>query len=78
MILRDVLPRVRCVHVADTAVRGELEPTIIGSGVVDFHAIFGLLKEYAYDEWFSVEEASGQIPYGIERAVDFIRQRWEG
>lgn len=76
MILNDVVQQVKCVHIADTAVRGKLKPTVIGQGIVDFDSIIGVLKGHAYDGWFSIEEASGQTPGGIEKAVEFIRQNW--
>ncbi|MCK5127562.1 MAG: sugar phosphate isomerase/epimerase [candidate division Zixibacteria bacterium] len=76
MILEKVIGRVNCVHIADTAVRGKLQPTVIGTGVVDFDNIFGSLKEYGYDGWLSIEEASGKEKDGVIEAVKFIRDKW--
>lgn len=75
-LLDHVADRVRCVHIADTAVRGELSPTVIGTGVVSFEAIFRRLKAVGYDEWLSIEEASGQGPQAVSSAVDFVRMHW--
>jgi sugar phosphate isomerase/epimerase len=68
---------VRVVHASDTRVRGRLEPTIIGSGLVPFDRLFGRLKAFGYDHWVSIEEASGTGPQGVASAVEYVRSAWK-
>lgn len=75
-ILEKVIDRVECVHVSDTSVVGTLVPSQIGRGVVPIKEVFSMLKEYKYDGWMSIEEASGTGPEGFRIAVDFVRTSW--
>ncbi|MFC1676752.1 sugar phosphate isomerase/epimerase family protein [Planctomycetota bacterium] len=76
-ILEQVIGRVICVHVADTKEVKKLAPVIIGTGIVDFSAIFSKLKQFNYGGWFSVEEASDQGQAGVTEAVKFVRRTWK-
>ena len=75
-VLELVINRVECVHVADTAVRGELRPTFISAGVAPLQQIFDRLKSAGYEGWFSIEENSGDSLRGIRHAVRFVREQW--
>jgi sugar phosphate isomerase/epimerase len=75
-LLEQVLPRVVCVHVADTRTRGTLEPAVIGTGLVPFAEIFATLKQAGFDGWMCIEEASDTGRAGIEAAIDFVRRAW--
>jgi sugar phosphate isomerase/epimerase len=65
------------VHASDTAVRGRLEPVLLGTGVTPFGALFGRLARAGWDGWICIEEASRQGRPGVEAAVRFVRQTWE-
>jgi sugar phosphate isomerase/epimerase len=76
-VLEKVIDRVVCVHAADTAVRGELRPVQIGTGIVPFRKMFHMLKERGFDGWICIEEASSQGRPGFEAAVRFVRETWQ-
>jgi len=65
------------VHASDTRMRGRLDPTVIGTGLVPFDSLFRRLKASGYDHWVSIEEASGTGPRGVAAAVEFVRSAWE-
>jgi sugar phosphate isomerase/epimerase len=75
-ILKQVYDKVSVVHIADTKSRGELNPTVIGTGLVEFKEIFDYLNEKDYSQWLSIEEASFTGSAGIKTAVDFVRKMW--
>jgi sugar phosphate isomerase/epimerase len=75
LVLESVVDRVECVHIADSATCGALNPTVIGTGMVPFAALFKRLKAAGYDGWFSIEEASGKAD-GIIRALEYFRSGW--
>jgi len=76
-VLEKVLDRVVSVHAADTAVRGELRPVVIGTGLSPFGDMFRMLKGGGFDGWVCIEEASAQGKAGVEAATKFIRRAWE-
>ena len=75
LVLESVIDRVECVHIADTATCGTLNPTVIGTGMVPFATLFKRLKAAGYNGWFSIEEASGKAE-GINRALEYFRSNW--
>lgn len=58
-LLRQVLDRVWTVHMNDTLTVGKWTPAPIGGGLVDFKAVFSVLKQGGFDGWVCIEEASG-------------------
>jgi sugar phosphate isomerase/epimerase len=76
-VLEKVLDRVISVHAADTAMRGELKPVLLGTGLVPFREMFNMLKRAGFDGWICMEEASFQGKAGVETAARFIRRTWE-
>jgi sugar phosphate isomerase/epimerase len=76
-LLEAVLERVVSVHASDTARRGQLQHTLLGSGVTPFAALFGCLRRAGWDGWICMEEASNQGRAGVAAAADFVRRCWE-
>jgi sugar phosphate isomerase/epimerase len=76
-LLEECLDRVVSIHVADTAVRGELKPVLLGTGVTPLAEIFRRLVRAGWDGWMCIEEASFQGRAGLESAVRFVRQSWD-
>ncbi len=75
-LLERVLPRLVSVHASDTATRGALNHTLLGTGLTPYPAIFGRLKRAGWDGWICMEEASYRGQEGVRLAADFIRRAW--
>jgi sugar phosphate isomerase/epimerase len=75
-LLDQVIDRVVTIHASDTRSAEQLSPTVIGSGVGPFAALFERLHRAGWDNWICIEEASGQGRAGVEAAVRYIRQAW--
>ncbi len=75
-LLEKVIDRVECIHIADTRIRGDLVPVLIGTGVVPFDEIFKFLKRSGFNNWLSIEEAAKQGNDGVKSAVRFVREKW--
>jgi sugar phosphate isomerase/epimerase len=75
-VLAQVLDRVVSVHAAETAERGTLEPVLVGTGLVPFDEMFGMLKAAGFDGWICIEEASNHGKAGIKTASQFVRKAW--
>ncbi len=75
-LLEQVIERVVSIHAADTAVRGELRPVLLGTGVTPFGALFSRLHQAGWDGWICIEEASRRGREGVEAAVRFVRKTW--
>lgn len=76
-LLGQVIDRVVSVHAADTAVRGELQHVLLGTGVTPFRKLFGRLHQAGWDGWICMEEASFLGREGVEAAAGFVRQTWK-
>jgi sugar phosphate isomerase/epimerase len=76
-LLEQCIERVVSIHAADTAVHGELQPVLLGTGVTPFDAIFDRLVRAGWDNWICIEEASFQGRAGVEKAAQFVRQLWD-
>jgi len=76
-VLEGVLDQVVSIHAADTATRGKLTPTLLGTGLAPLPAAFGRLKEAGFTGWVCIEEASGMGAEGVRRAVGYCRETWE-
>lgn len=76
-MLDQVIDRVVSVHVADTAVFGQLKPVLIGTGIAPISGIFARLVAAGWDGWLCIEEASFQGADGIAAAVRFVREAWQ-
>jgi sugar phosphate isomerase/epimerase len=76
-LLEPIIDRVVWVHAADTGVRGALKPVVIGTGIVPFHQIFARLHQASFAGGISLEEASGQGPSAMEKALVFTRNAWQ-
>jgi sugar phosphate isomerase/epimerase len=75
-VLKEVLENIETVHAADTANRGNLEPVLLGKGIVPFNTIFKILKQNGFDNWICIEEASNSGIEGVRKANEFIRTTW--
>jgi sugar phosphate isomerase/epimerase len=76
-ILASVVDQVVSIHASDTATRGELNPVVLGTGLVPFRDIFSYLKKNAFDGWICIEEASNTGRSGVEQALSFVRRAWD-
>jgi len=77
-LLDQVIDRVLTLHASDTSAVGEhISPTVIGTGLVPFPAIFRRLRQAGWDGWISIEEASGQGREAVETAVRHVRWAWQ-
>jgi len=76
-LLDQVIDRVVSVHVADTAVFGELRPVAIGTGIAPITAMLARLASAGWDGWACMEEASFQGPSGVQAAARFVRAAWQ-
>jgi sugar phosphate isomerase/epimerase len=75
-ILEQILPRLTSVHASDTSTRGQLNHTLLGTGLTPYHEIFQRLKRAGWDGWICMEEASYRGREGVILAADFIRGAW--
>lgn len=76
MILEQVIAQVRYVHASDIKAPGRLEHVVVGTGAVPLRSIFRKLKGFGYDGWVAVEENSKTGAYGMEQAVNNVKQIW--
>ena len=64
------------VHAADTPIKGQLLPVIIGQGIAPIAETFQRLQRGGWDGWVCIEEASNQGRRGVEEAAEFVRKTW--
>ena len=76
-LLEQCIDRVVSIHAADTAVRGELKPVLLGTGLAPLEAIFRRLVRAGWDNWICIEEASFQGRDGVAKAAHVVRQLWD-
>ena len=76
-LLDQCIERVVSIHAADTAVRGELKPVLLGTGLAPFDVIFRRLVQAGWNNWICIEEASFQGRAGVEKAAQFVRRLWD-
>jgi len=76
-LLDQCIERVVSIHAADTEVRGELKPVLLGTGVTPFDPIFRRLVQAGWNNWICIEEASFQGRAGVEKAAQFVRKLWD-
>lgn len=73
-LLERVIDKVETIHLNETATVGKWTPALIGTGLVDFDAVFATLNKHNFNGWVCIEEASGTGLDGIEKAVKFARK----
>ena len=76
-VLEKVAERVVSVHAADTSTTGTLTHVLLGTGLVPFVQLFGVLKGAGWDGWICMEEGSGLGQEGVRQAAEFVRRTWE-
>jgi len=69
-----VKERVIHVHVSDRS--ADLKHVATGEGVVNFPAVFRILKRAGFDGWLSVEAAGGDGRQAIQTGVEYVRRTW--
>lgn len=75
-LLRQVCDRVVHVHCSDRVAPNEYLHAVTGEGIVDYPAIFRLLREVGYDGWLSIEYNGTQGLDGLRRSVENVRRLW--
>lgn len=75
-VLREVVDQVVTVHAADTSMKGELKPPVVGTGLVPFKEIFSILKAHGFDNYICIEEWSNTGFDGIAKSIANIRELW--
>jgi sugar phosphate isomerase/epimerase len=75
-LLEQVIGRVVSLHVADTAVRGELKPVLLGTGLAPLDRVFHRLQRAGWDGWVCMEEASFRGRQGVEDSARYVRETW--
>ena len=76
-LLERVVSRVETVHAADTAVRGDLQHVLLGTGVTPYPALFEKLRAHKWDGWICMEENARMGRDGVVRAAEYIRTTWD-
>ena len=74
-LARIVADRVVHVHASDR--HADLEHSVAGEGVVDFPAIFRLLKAAGFDGWVSYEAGGSRGLEGLRDGLAYLRRTWE-
>ena len=75
-LLEQIIDRVISVHAADTTVKGQLTPTIIGQGIAPIGETLSRLHRSGWDGWICIEEASREGRHGVDEAAKFVRKTW--
>lgn len=75
-LLAQVREYVVHVHCSDRLKWNEYPHAVTGEGVVDYPAIFRLLKEIGYDSWLSVEYGGAEGLEGLRRSISNVRRLW--
>ena len=76
-MLEAVIDRVVSIHASDSSTRGELNHTLLGTGITPYREMFTCLKKHNWDGWICMEEASYQGREGLEIATAFVRKTWQ-
>jgi sugar phosphate isomerase/epimerase len=76
-VLAEIQDLVVHVHCSDRVGPGTYLHAPAGEGVVDFPAIFNLLKTSGYDGWLSAEYNGPEGLDGLRRALGYIRATWD-
>ena len=76
-IMKQVMPKIKTIHVSDMKEYGTFAPVLIGTGAVPLKETFHYLKEQQFDGWVCIEEASFTGFDGIRSAVATTRKLWE-
>ena len=75
-MLERIFPRVRRIHISDIIESENLNPVLIGKGIVPLTEIFKSLKRNKFSGAFSIEEASFSGFEGVKKADDTSRNLW--
>ena len=72
-LLAEVKASVVNIHLSDRREVGQRTHMEVGKGVVDFHAIFGILADIGYSGWIAVEYNGQKGDDGLRESIDFAR-----
>lgn len=75
-LFEKVLDRIVVLHIFDMKEAGSFEPVRVGTGVSPIQQILSRLRQFNYDGWLSIEEASRQERKGFEESVNYVRKVW--
>lgn len=75
-LLRQVREYVVHVHCSDRVASNAYPHAVTGEGVVDYPAIFELLKVIDYSGWLSVEYGGDEGLDGLRRSIQNVRRLW--
>ena len=74
-LAEEVKDRVIHVHASDRF--PNMDHCAVGEGVVNFPAIFKILKGAGFDGWISMEVGGVRGEDGIRQSLEYVRQVWE-
>ena len=75
-VLRQVIKKVRTIHVADVSTIGNMDPVQLGTGIVPMKEIFGFLKKENFDGWLCLEIWKDEGVAAVKKAVQDVKAIW--
>ena len=75
-LLEKVAHRLVAVHINDLKKPGELDPVLIGTGVVPITGLLEELKKIGYNGWLCIEEFSRTGPGAVVQASQWLKDVW--
>ena len=76
-VLKQYINKIETIHVTDMKEKGKVSQTLIGTGITPVGECFKVLKEYGWNNWLCIEEASNTGWDGIRQAAINTRKLWK-